>query len=390
MVAESDRKIKTRGVWVPAGGPPEVARAWASRSDELAAWTWTRLVNRRDVYGAYTPRGRRGQEYVRADGTVGKVPASYTAPAGARRGRALLTKDLLARHYRGLAVEDVLGLHTTSPGNTSLWGAVEVDWHGPASTAPEVNLAAALAWYDHLRRRGFTPLLNESNGKGGYHLRALFGEPVPTPLVYAFLHRLVADHPAHGLPNRPETFPKQPRIDPGRFGNWLRLPGRHHTREHWSRVWGGGRWLGGHEAVNHILALRGDDPGLLAEGPGPLTVPPVGRSRFVRAGGSGGSGGVERRVSAYMSHLPNLGEGQGRDDVAYSFACFLARDLQLSDPDALAWLGQWDAGNRPPKGPERLAQVLADAHKYGRRPYGSGLGIAGAARRPGQTTPEVP
>jgi hypothetical protein len=205
---------------------------------------------------------------------------------------------------------------------------------------------------------------------------------------------LVADHSALGLTAPPETFPKQPTVAPpgqnGQYGNWLRLPGKHHTRDHWSRVWDGGRWLDGHDAVDHILALRGDDPDLLAEDPGPLTVPPVGRCRFVCTRGRGGPAGVERRVSAYMARLPNLGEGQGRDDVAYSFACFLARDLQLPDPNALDWLVQWDAGNRPPKGPERLAQILVDAHKYGRRPYGSGLGIASAARRPGRMTPEVP
>jgi hypothetical protein len=74
-----------------------------------------------------------------------------------------------------------------------------------------------------------------------------------------------------------------------------------------------------------------------------------------------------------MARLPNLGEGQGRDDVAFHFACFLVRDMQLPDATAFGWLACWDGGNRPPKGEEALRKVLANAHAYGRSPYGCGL-----------------
>src|SRR5262249_36473977 len=80
---------------------------------------------------------------------------------------------------------------------------------------------------------------------------------------------------------------------------------------------------------------------------------------------------------AYLTKLPNLGEGQGRDDVAYNFACFLVRDLCLDDVKALRWLRGWDRGNTPPKGDERLAEIIASAHAYGQRAYGSGLGGLG-------------
>jgi hypothetical protein len=87
--------------------------------------------------------------------------------------------------------------------------------------------------------------------------------------VYAFLCWLVADHATLGLAEAPETFPKQAAVAPpgqaGQFGNWLRLPGRHHTRDYWSRVWDAdaGRWLGGNRAIDHILSIQGDDPGLI-------------------------------------------------------------------------------------------------------------------------------
>src|SRR5207249_4880532 len=85
----------------------------------------------------------------------------------------------------------------------------------------------------------------------------------PTRRVFAFMRWLVRDHVGHGLSAPPETFPKQPGIPPGRYGNWLRLPGRHHTRPHWSRVWDGAGWREGAEAVAFLLTVSGDYPGLI-------------------------------------------------------------------------------------------------------------------------------
>ncbi|HJT75690.1 MAG TPA: hypothetical protein VJ739_00660, partial [Gemmataceae bacterium] len=55
------------------------------------------------------------------------------------------------------------------------------------------------------------------------------------------------------------------------------------------------------------------------------------------------------------------------------FGSFLARDLALPDDVALRWLEAWDRGNSPPKGRDRLAEILANVHLYGERAYGSGL-----------------
>src|SRR5262249_29574180 len=153
----------------------------------------------------------------------------------------------------------------------------------------------------------------------------------------------------YALPNPPETFPKQPRIEC--YGNWLRVPGRHHTRDHWSKVWNGNRWLEGHQAIDFMLSLHGESPGLI---PGaaasywfhrkpnperqsqvPLTEPGVGDNRLTE------------RIQHYANQLPHLGEGEGRHRVAYRFAAYMVRDWQLPDSEALAWLVSWDAGNRP-------------------------------------------
>src|SRR5262249_23271936 len=47
-------------------------------------------------------------------------------------------------------------------------------------------------------------------------------------------------------------------------GNWIRLPGRHYKRPHWTQIWNGERWLEEEEAVAEILNHRGDPAGLVA------------------------------------------------------------------------------------------------------------------------------
>jgi hypothetical protein len=311
------------------------------------------------------------------------VPQSYTA-------KAQVTHALLARHFRGERPEHVIGLHSTSTDNMCLAARVDIDAHGPDGNDPVANQRAALAWYGRLASLGFRPLLNGSNGKGGYHLSALFARPVPSPLVFAFLLWLTDDFAAHGLPVRPEVFPKQPMIREGGFGNWLRLPGRHHTRPYWSDAWDGEHWLAGAEAVAHILTLGGDPPDLIPPDvqpapprPAPPPQPAAATNPFLLIATGGGRTSVRRRIAGYMGRLPNLSEGQGRDDVAFRAACWLVRDMQLPDEAALGWLRQWDGSNRPPKGEEALRKAVANAHAYGQAPYGCGLGREPVRRRGG-------
>src|SRR5262249_41078247 len=141
---------------------PAESAYWHARADELATWAWERLVNRRDVWGGY---------YRTRDGTGEWVTQQMTCPRKADRGQLLLTLAVLIQHFRANRTRDVVGLHTTSPESTSRWGAVDIDRHGEAGNDPAANLAAALAWYERLRGLGFTPLLADSNGAGGYHLR---------------------------------------------------------------------------------------------------------------------------------------------------------------------------------------------------------------------------
>jgi putative DNA primase/helicase len=350
----------------------KAAAGWAAHAEALAEWAMRRKVNRVDAWGGYNRVEDREKVCARKDGTTYKLGATLTRPAKHRRGRAVLTTAILARHFRARGPLDIVGVHTTSPQNTCKWGNVEIDWHSPDSPSPEVNWRAAKGWHDRLRQRGFHPLLTDSNGAGGYHLDVLLRDPIPSARMFYFFRELVADHALYGLPNRPETFPKQPQLRPrqdGRpsYGNWVRLPGLHHTRPHWSRVWGGDQWLEGAEAAAFILGLDGDPVELIPD-----------------------DSEIRVRVRAYMAKLPHLNEGQGRDDVAYNFLCFLARDMGLSDAEALNWAEEWDQGNHPPKGRERLQEILRGAHDYGQRAYGSGRNGDGVLRRNGHCHPGRP
>jgi hypothetical protein len=355
---------------------------WSARADELTAWAMARLVNRTDAWGAYRPAEEAGREFTRADGSKGNLGEQRTV-------KGCLTPSVLVRHFRAGDRAAVVGLHTAGADNRSKGGALDIDHHGPGSTADDVNLRAALSWYGRLAMLGFRPLLLDSNGRGGFHLRVLLAEPVPADRLFHFLQSLTRDHKALGFDKAPEQFPKQPDVRRCRkgLGNWLRVPGRHHKRDFWSRVWSGDRWLEGDGAVDFMLALAGDPRGLLPALPPPAPTPRRPPRPRVRGGN------LSVRIAGYMRRLPNLGEGQGRDDVAFGFAAFLVRDLALADDIALDWLCLWDRGNRPPKGRDCLAEIMRNARDYGQRPVGCGRGEPPAAgplvvpaRRPGHLT----
>jgi hypothetical protein len=353
------------------GGARDNHNAWTRQAAELAAWTWERLVIRTDVWGGYCPLSERGKTYTTAAGEVKTVPTSWTKPRIKDRGKILLTPDILARHFRGQAAENLVGLHSTSPENTSRWGALDIDRHDGGEADPEKNLRFALACYARLVNLGFSPLLTGSNGKGGYHLRALLDQPADTGLVYNFLRWLVSDYALFGLDAPPETFPKQPKIEEGRYGNWIRLPGRHHTKGYWSEVWDGTSWLEGDAAALHILGLRGTSPDRFPPcATTPLAPPPSPGQKQYR---NHAKGSLSDQIAAYMGRLPHRSAGQGRTDVAYNFAAFLVRDLALDTATALNWLDKWDQGNRPALGRDRLSEIMRCASAYGRRAIGSGL-----------------
>src|SRR5262249_6918034 len=149
---------------------------------------------------------------------------------------------------------------------------------------------------------------------------------------------------------------------------------------HWSRFWDGGRWLEGEGAADLILGHVPAPTSLIPDVPAPPEPRPAPSAR--REGFADLTGDrLTRRILGYLARLPKgLGVGQRRDDFGFHFAAFLVRDLQLPDAVALEWMRRWDDLNAAAKGEDRLRELLASAHRYGKNPYGSGLD-----RRPGHS-----
>jgi hypothetical protein len=227
-----------------------IGSEWCDRAVELAEWAMTHLVNRTDVWGRYVRR--KGDETTQV----------VTVPFREERGKVFLDHDSLRKHFRTRQPSGQLGVHSCSSDLTSRWLAIDIDLHDPEDTwsvTPEGNLFAARAWQQQLVEQGLDPLLMDSNGIGGFHLLVTFAEPMGTTSVHDFTSRLVSDFERRGLDARPEVFPERPTWD--HYGPWLRLPGRHHSRPHYTRVWNDeqheeSRWLVGHAAIDRILATQ--------------------------------------------------------------------------------------------------------------------------------------
>jgi hypothetical protein len=229
---------------------------WRQRSGDLAEWTMSHLVNRTDVWGRYLSLKQRKTEF-------GLANTAITAPFREERGKVFLDATSLKKHFKTREVGGVLGLHSTSADLTSRWLAIDIDLHDEddLSASPQQNFVAAQGWHKQLMELGCDPLLLDSNGKGGFHLLTIFAEPLETKSVNRFGKQLIADFERRGLDQEPEVFPNSPTWD--HYGSWLRLVGRHHTRDHYTRVfndepWAEGEnlWLEGHDAIDRILRTQ--------------------------------------------------------------------------------------------------------------------------------------
>lgn len=231
------------------------ATAWAARAGELADWALARLVVRTDRFGGYYRENSETRKSARPNKGC---PEPFS-------------RAVLVRHFGATSTEDVIGSYPLTPGDggTGRWVAVDIDAHGPADV-PERNERYALHLYRRLAGLGFRPLL-ATWGTGGYHLWVLFDRDVPGSVLFAFGRWLVLDAKEFGYPKAPETFPKQGVVPDGKFGNWLRLVGRHHTRDRFATVYDGAAWVEGPAAVTHLLALTGDTPDLIPADARPTT-----------------------------------------------------------------------------------------------------------------------
>ena len=227
-----------------------IAEEWQRYADQLAEWAMDRLVNRRDVWSQYTVK----------NGEVGVV----MLPIKERRkaGTDMVTMNKLRRHFSGRAVSHLIGLHSISDHSTAKWFAIDIDMHDEhvinADEIARANWAAAQEWSKRLRADGFDPILMDSNGVGGYHIWILLDKEYALADVYDYADALRSDWDSFPLPRKPEIFPPKRAVDKDDLPYGLRLPGRHHTRHHYTRIWnfdplGDIEWLEGGEAIEAML-----------------------------------------------------------------------------------------------------------------------------------------
>lgn len=162
--------------------------------------------------------------------------AKYKSTGSPQCWRDLISAPLLEDHLAG---RTTIGAYSTDDDDMCIWQGSDIDAH--EDVVPEGNEPFAFHLYHRLKALGFSPILEDSNGRGGFHNWILFDEKIPAHVMRSFGKWLTKDHEEFKI-GPPEVFPKQVSIR-GKVGNQMRLPGRHHKRDHWSRIWNGSEWL---------------------------------------------------------------------------------------------------------------------------------------------------
>ena len=193
----------------------------------------------------------------------------YSADGSAAWSFSELTKDDLAAHFAG---DITMGLGTTSQDDKCLWVAVDLDNHVD-DQATNQNLDYAIILLNKLAEHGVYAIVEDSDGKGGIHLWVLFDQPVPAESAFRFINWITQGHEQHV--EKIECFPKQPTVQntAAKCGNYLRLPGKHPKREHWSSCWGENDWLNAEQSIELLLDPPLNDPACLAQAPKPPPTP---------------------------------------------------------------------------------------------------------------------
>ena len=188
----------------------------------------------------------------------------------------LTAKDFI-RHACGI---QPMCMYAIGHDDRSKWVAWDFDNHDGDGETYLRNTDYVLHLAEVLRSRlGFDPLVESSDGRGGFHVWVLFDDFIPSWLAHQFAGWVIdgfCDWRPF-LTQAPECIPKQPCLtETRRFGSALRVPGRHPTRNAWSAILNkvGERWIPWPEAVEAIITYTGDSAKLIPDDAQHCRVPP--------------------------------------------------------------------------------------------------------------------
>ena len=240
--------------------------AWQMNANQLSKVTFGRFAVRTDACGLYVKSNAFPFDY---------SPGPNNTTAKLHSADEL--RGILNKHFGGVQTS---GLHPQTADSQCRWFVIDIDckeWYPDRETRAARNLAYALRLAEKLRKVGFFVIVEASNGIGGYHIWVLLDSFVPQEWVYHFLQTLISDAEDCGFgkfvnangeeqSDLPETFPKQAKLKPASFGNWVRQPGPHHRVQWWSQfVDDDGQLLSIEDSVQAWIDFRASDHRLIPE-----------------------------------------------------------------------------------------------------------------------------
>jgi hypothetical protein len=315
---------------------------WEMSAQALADWFFARLVMRHDVYG----------EYYESNGEFKQ-----------KTTHGVLTREIVISHIMG---EITIGVFPISAGNLCKWIAADIDAHDDLAD-PEHNWRCALEAAKFLHGFGLHAITCDSNGRGGYHVRAFFKKPIPAEAARWLCEQLEAHLHGLGYPAI-ETFPKQFRVTlECPYGNWLRLPGKHHKRDHLTRIAGSapGEWLEGEAAARRLIEIAGDDPKTVL-------------AKFREANPAGAKKDKKRAWPERDEIPPEAAEVRDalaaipNDDVHYDIWLRIGMCLHHWDPDlegpALGFWDEWSERSEAKHVPGACEKKWSSFSRDGERP----------------------
>ncbi len=277
-----------------------------------------------------------------------------------------LSLESLHGHFNGT---ETIGLGITSLDDQCLSVVWDLDNH-VSDTSTDLNLQYAIFLRGRLSEMGLQALVEDSDGKGGIHLWVLFTHPVAASLAYEFAKSIASDFRERGL-KKIECFPKSPTVKntEKRCGNYVRIPGKHHKRDHWSRFWGDKDWLSIDDSVQLLLEHEGNDPALI-----PAVMPVLTQKskckQLIKPGSLAERDNSMEMARRHAARTAGAISGERGHDLTFRLACELVKGFALSEAQAMEIISEWNDKCIPPWSEEELRHKIDDAAKSdGREGY---------------------